>query len=46
MIARGYALVTAYYGYIEPDFPLGWRSGIRSALGDTSCANNWGAVGV
>jgi hypothetical protein len=44
LITHGYALVTAYYGDIEPDFPQGWWSGIRSVLGDTSRADNWGAV--
>jgi hypothetical protein len=46
LIAHGYALVTAYYGDIEPDFPQGWRLGIRSVLGDTSRADSWGAVGA
>lgn len=46
IIKRGYALVTAYYGDIEPDHPQGWRSGIRSVLGDTTKADNWGAIGA
>ena len=46
ILKRGYALATAYYGDIEPDYPAGWRSGIRSVLGDTSKATNWGAVGA
>ncbi|MFN4145426.1 MAG: alpha/beta hydrolase family protein [Runella sp.] len=40
------ALATAYYGDIEPDYPDGWRSGIRSVLGDSSQPNNWGAIGA
>lgn len=46
ILKRGYALATAYYGDIEPDHPQGWRSGIRSVLGDTSRADNWGAIGA
>ncbi|GAB3552642.1 acetylxylan esterase [Spirosoma fluminis] len=46
ILARGYAVATAYYGDIEPDHPAGWRSGIRSALGDTTRSDNWGAIGA
>jgi len=46
ILARGYALATAYYGDIEPDHINGWRTGIRSVLGDTAKADNWGAVGA
>lgn len=46
ILKRGYALVTAYYGDIEPDHPQGWHSGIRSVLGDTTRADNWGAIGA
>ena len=46
ILKRGYALATAYYGDIEPDYPTGWQSGIRSVLGDSTKANNWGAIGA
>ncbi|ADB42503.1 alpha/beta hydrolase [Spirosoma linguale] len=46
IVKRGYALATAYYGDIEPDYPQGWHTGIRSVLGDTTKANNWGAIGA
>jgi len=46
ILARGYALVTAYYGDIEPDHVNGWKTGIRSVLGDTAKADNWGAIGA
>ncbi|MFD2935653.1 glucuronyl esterase domain-containing protein [Spirosoma flavum] len=53
ILRRGYALATAYYGDIEPDYPQGWHSGIRSVLGestapasDTTKANSWGAIGA
>ncbi|MFD2570140.1 alpha/beta hydrolase family protein [Spirosoma soli] len=46
ILARGYAVATAYYGDIEPDYPQGWQTGIRSVLGDTTKATNWGAIGA
>ena len=51
ILKRGYALATAYYGDIEPDHPAGWRTGIRSVLGDSarygdSQASEWGAIGA
>lgn len=46
ILKRGYALATAYYGDIEPDHPKGWQGHIRSVLGDTTQANNWGAIGA
>lgn len=56
ILNRGYALVTAYYGDIEPDYPEGWHKHIRSVLGksttladrpgDTTQINEWGAIGA
>ncbi len=51
ILARGYALATAYYGDIEPDHVDGWKTGIRSVLGDstlgsTAKADSWGAIGA
>ncbi|RIV19331.1 acetylxylan esterase [Fibrisoma montanum] len=46
ILAHGYALATAYYGDLEPDHPKGWQTGIRSVLGDTNRADNWGAIGA
>ena len=46
LMKRGYAVATAYYGDIEPDHPEGWKTGIRSMLGDTLKNNNWGAIGA
>lgn len=46
ILQRGYALATAYYGDLEPDYLQGWHTGIRSVLGDTSRADNWGAIGA
>lgn len=46
ILSQGYGVATAYYGDIEPDHPKGWKSGIRSVLGDTLKNNNWGAIGA
>ncbi len=48
-LARGYAVVTAYYGDIEEDHPEGWKNGVRGAVlqaqGRTEFApGDWGAV--
>ncbi len=32
IVDRGYALATVYYGDIEPDFPEGWKMGVRTAF--------------
>ena len=34
LFARGFALVTAYYGDVEPDRPDGWREGLRGLLAE------------
>ena len=51
VVSRGYGLVTAYYGDIEPDHPGGWKTGIRAALSakgkDTEFKpDDWGAIGA
>ncbi len=51
VITRGYASATVYYGDIEPDFPLGWKMGLRAALGKHGTntvfkPDDWGAIGV
>ena len=45
-IQNNVILATAYYGDIEPDHPEGWKSGIRSVLGDMNTKDNWGAIGA
>jgi hypothetical protein len=46
ILARGYAVATAYYGDIEPDHRNGWRTTVRSVLGDTTRSDRWGAIGA
>lgn len=45
IIARGYAVATAYYGDLEPDHAEGWKTGLRSMLTPEQ-RDKWGALGV
>ena len=49
ILRRGYGIVTAYYGDLEPDFPDGWKLGVRGALSKAGtntafAADDWGAI--
>jgi hypothetical protein len=50
LVQRGYALATAYYGDIEPDFSGGLQYGVRSLFlkpGQTAVGpSEWGAIGA
>ncbi len=51
ILARGYGLVTAYYGDLEADHAEGWKTGIRAALGAKGdrtvfAPGDWGAIGA
>ena len=48
IIKRGYGVITAYYGDIEPDHPDGWKTGIRTSLQDILQINptDWSAMGA
>jgi hypothetical protein len=51
VLDRGYALATAYYGDIEPDFSQGWKMGLRGALSEHGTntmfkPDDWGAIGA
>lgn len=41
ILRRGYALVTFYYGDIEPDHPEGWKEGVRAALSKDGAETQW-----
>jgi hypothetical protein len=49
ILTRGYALATAYYGDLEPDFAAGWKQGVRAALSPAGLntvfqPDDWGAI--
>jgi hypothetical protein len=48
LISRGYGLVTAYYGDLEPDHVNGWQTGIRSTLKNSLGLQpqDWSAIGA
>ncbi len=48
VIDAGYGLATAYYGDLEPDYPDGWRTGIRTTLQTLTGLQprQWGALGA
>ncbi len=48
LITAGFGLATAYYGDLEPDYPEGWKTGIRTTL-QTALQikpEEWGAIGA
>jgi hypothetical protein len=50
ILSRGYAVVTAYYGDIDPDFDDGFSNGVHAALNSEPGAERepgeWGAIGA
>lgn len=48
LMKNGFALVTAYYGDLEPDYSAGWKIGIRTSLKSELGLpeNEWGAIGA
>lgn len=48
IIEHGYGVATAYYGDLEPDYPDGWQTGIRSTLAKSLQlkSSDWCAMGA
>src|SRR3954471_19346812 len=51
ILEHGYALATAYYGDLEPDYRDGWKESVRSVFGDFAlkpdqAPEGWGAIGA
>lgn len=48
ILSHGFALATAYYGDIEPDTSVGWKTGIRTTLKDVLNIqpDEWCAMGA
>ena len=48
IISRGYGVATAYYGDLEPDYPEGWKTGVRGQLKThlQTSPESWGAIGA
>jgi len=43
IIDAGYALITAYYGDIDPDFDDGWENGFHAVFGKPA-KDEWGSI--
>ncbi len=44
IIDHGFALVTLYYGDVDPDFDDGFANGVHAALDDKPADDQWGSI--
>lgn len=41
LVSEGFAVATAYYGDLEPDYDGGWKNGLRAALSPDGAQTEW-----
>jgi hypothetical protein len=51
ILSNGFGVATAYYGDLEPDYPEGWKKGVRGHFAADGAnhvfrADEWGAIGA